>query len=1584
MDAARSGPLASVAELLRYEELAHSARETVTQLELINLKMDAAASFARAGQGDVTALFEQLGLVPPGVHNSLTAWHGSTFTGREWLQDQIDSFLSTNRRGYLVIEGEAGVGKSAFAIWLATCRGYVFHTTMFPGGKHQTAAIRSIARQLSTAYGLENIAAQDAYSPAAGQPSWLHHAINEAGLRRKHQTPDEPLVIVVDGLDEAESTVEPPLGLPQALPDGVFIIVTLRSGTPLRWIRENYGTFKLSRTSSANMDDMRHHIEAVEREPALKQLIHSAGIADSFSSDLMAACEGSWIYLRYVLDEIRTGRRSPLSLKNLPAGLWNFYTENVAKLRTDAQEWEKFFLPILAALASIEEPVTADALGVAAGIPHEGRRIETFLESSWRSFCNVNNSREYDLYHRSLHDYLVGAPATRTDAELEFSISDRLEFRRAVLECHIRLSDVYLEVWGGLQQSLPLLAAEAEAAHWNGEYGLRYLPVHLEAAGRIDEIHQLLACEHTSETASSAENLWYLMHQRNGTPSVYLDQIKRAEQLALYSADSPQSSRTRLPGLDLVIRYRLIQASLVSLASNLPPELLSALVRHKIWLPSQALTHIRDITDPEQRLRAVVLLYSELPSIEQAAILVASLNAAKDVENGWAAARAISTVVQKIAPELTGVILLEARRLSNSYARAVALGAIAKHMQSDERATIFAEALDAALESHFSCADALCALIPALPAALLADVLTRIRRLDSYPRLQVLAAIAPRLRPDLIDQALTIARSINDPAPKAAALGALALRIAYPNREWVIDEALDAVLAEPEEQAKVEALRALSPQLTSELTAKALSAISAINGDDYIAKALSEIAPFLTSELRPTAIAAARTIEYAGSRARTLCKLIFKCPETEQRGMLPEIMQALEDLPPGWSIANNLRDIAPILPMPLISSVMRCVRNIDQPYIKACALSALIPHLSAEFIDEVYRIIDSIEEEWCRADPLCTLATAAILPEEDRPQELITAFQAALSDTDEVRRSYLLGELLPFLPQQYKLRALESIFNAAHAIAFADEADHLGNEDRLGEIMTAMGPYLPPAPWPESLNDAFANSLSFDSGYHWLRIIGVISAYLPLAQLSYAITSAKRIRNHHDRIRAFGSISAYLDTRLLRTALTAALSVNDNTAQADLICGLAAHVAENDRPVVHALALEMVLDDSQDGTFNRRSFSRLVPYLSSDLISSAFSRISSRQSSRVEAIVVLAPYLTPQLTLEALRLVRSPEGQWNRIEGLAALAPYMPPAQRYDIYSEVTAAVIPQLDKYDSHFNPLIFFAPNLPADLLSHLLDACLAVEPGWRKANYVKVLAPFLTPPLVAKAFTVVCTMDESDRATGLMALAPYLTSDLLEQAIQKAETISYYGSRYEALCGLAPYIPEPDRQRLIDTLLAEGLSARTGLPDSIQTLFANFNDVQFGAVLRAMRSSSFLKEIYMFGALAPYLPKGLFGLALTVVRDIEFELSRAASIANLAPYLPASEFPTAIRICNTFIDPKHRSEAVAAIGMSLNRLDAAERTDLSLKIIYGEMLYGMQRESLMGVLSAMSSEINYLGDAQSCARCVTAVMDVARWWP
>lgn len=456
MDAARSGPLASVAELLRYEELAHSARETVTQLELINLKMDAAASFARAGQGDVTALFEQLGLVPPGVHNSLTAWHGSTFTGREWLQDQIDSFLSTNRRGYLVIEGEAGVGKSAFAIWLATCRGYVFHTTMFPGGKHQTAAIRSIARQLSTAYGLENIAAQDAYSPAAGQPSWLHHAINEAGLRRKHQTPDEPLVIVVDGLDEAESTVEPPLGLPQALPDGVFIIVTLRSGTPLRWIRENYGTFKLSRTSSANMDDMRHHIEAVEREPALKQLIHSAGIADSFSSDLMAACEGSWIYLRYVLDEIRTGRRSPLSLKNLPAGLWNFYTENVAKLRTDAQEWEKFFLPILAALASIEEPVTADALGVAAGIPHEGRRIETFLESSWRSFCNVNNSREYDLYHRSLHDYLVGAPATRTDAELEFSISDRLEFRRAVLECHIRLSDVYLEVWGGLRHSLSL------------------------------------------------------------------------------------------------------------------------------------------------------------------------------------------------------------------------------------------------------------------------------------------------------------------------------------------------------------------------------------------------------------------------------------------------------------------------------------------------------------------------------------------------------------------------------------------------------------------------------------------------------------------------------------------------------------------------------------------------------------------------------------------------------------------------------------------------------------------------------------------------------------------------------------------------------------------------------------------------------------------------------------------------------------------------------------------------------------------------------------------------------------------------
>src|SRR5262250_331984 len=49
------------------------------------------------------------------------------FTGRDWLAAEVDDFMSRHECGYIFIKAKAGLGKTAFAAWLARERGYVSH-----------------------------------------------------------------------------------------------------------------------------------------------------------------------------------------------------------------------------------------------------------------------------------------------------------------------------------------------------------------------------------------------------------------------------------------------------------------------------------------------------------------------------------------------------------------------------------------------------------------------------------------------------------------------------------------------------------------------------------------------------------------------------------------------------------------------------------------------------------------------------------------------------------------------------------------------------------------------------------------------------------------------------------------------------------------------------------------------------------------------------------------------------------------------------------------------------------------------------------------------------------------------------------------------------------------------------------------------------------------------------------------------------------------------------------------------------------------------------------------------------------------
>ena len=419
------------------------------------------------------------------------------FTGREWLIRQIDAFIADRPRGYVIIQAEAGVGKSTLAAHLAGTRPWPCHFTRLPGGQSPEAARKSLAAQLIARWDLPDWAPQGVLPTAASRPDWFSRLLDEAARKRDQSQPGyedrEPIVVVVDGLDEAEP--EPaggrglPLGLPESLPDGVYVVATSRFGIDraLHAVRNPADWLQIEVEGAGNLDDMRrflHDVTAPEGGDArLVKMLYGAGVGIGwFRANVTQSCAGVWIYLRYVLDEIRDGTRDPRSAGDLPADLAGFYAEQVGRWRGGEDEatqrrWEQVRLPLLGVLGAARAPLTvADLAGYAAVPSAEQARV--FIEETARAFLSRRDDDpaeepRYALRHRSLRDLLTGRIPARPD----------LQSPARVLAAQVRIAH---------QQMTSALTPPGEPGgrDWDtaGPYARSHLAAHAAACGELDAL----------------------------------------------------------------------------------------------------------------------------------------------------------------------------------------------------------------------------------------------------------------------------------------------------------------------------------------------------------------------------------------------------------------------------------------------------------------------------------------------------------------------------------------------------------------------------------------------------------------------------------------------------------------------------------------------------------------------------------------------------------------------------------------------------------------------------------------------------------------------------------------------------------------------------------------------------------------------------------------------------------------------------------------------------------------------------------------------------------------------------------------
>jgi WD40 repeat protein len=458
---------------------------------------------------DPTPLYEQLDL--------------ARFQGRRDLIAWIDERIAAADRGYVVVRGEAGVGKSTLAAYLAWNRACAYHFTRLAGGaRSPVEARRSLAAQLIVGWNLSAQFTPGGVFPAgADRPDWLAKVIQAAVAARDEQfAPGDrrPLVLLVDGLDEADADPEGmgtgiPLGLPapDALPSGVHIVATSRIGFPLVALRDplRVAWSEIEVDSAGNLQDMADYLDAVTcgpgADPAVTRSLAEHDVpAVTLKTALLDRCHGEWVYLRYVLDEIRAGLRSPDDVASLPGRLRRYYEVQILDRWGRDPGWDDLHLPALAVLVALRRPVQSTELAeiLDRTDPHAARQVASWLDGPARAFLDVavarDRQRTYTVRHESLRDLFSAA-----EDDIGAGLADQL--RSALHSAHRAIADWLIP------------AGTASDRDWTAvnEYTRVELPGHAAAGGVLESLMsdpgfllhcqtwQILRHRHTLRTAEA-------------------------------------------------------------------------------------------------------------------------------------------------------------------------------------------------------------------------------------------------------------------------------------------------------------------------------------------------------------------------------------------------------------------------------------------------------------------------------------------------------------------------------------------------------------------------------------------------------------------------------------------------------------------------------------------------------------------------------------------------------------------------------------------------------------------------------------------------------------------------------------------------------------------------------------------------------------------------------------------------------------------------------------------------------------------------------------------------------------------------
>lgn len=402
------------------------------------------------------------------------AVHLARFTGRRWFFDEFDRWLSdASAPRILLATGRPGLGKTAIAAWLCANRREVGAFHLCRHGDVQKAdprwAVRSVAYQLASqlpeyqerlnALGLEKLIEQC-------NARTLFDRLVVQPLHGGFPAPERPMVVLIDGLDEATLDGQNELAAFLATefvktPPWLRLVLLTRPDTEVMHPLQGVTPRPLDADAARNEADLADY---VKRE--LAAFAPDGKLASGVVEALVARSEGVFLYVDRVREELAQGRLSLDDVGAFPRGLGGMYAQFFKRQFGDLAAFERDVRPGVELVAAAHEALPTDALATLLGWDeYAALRFRRALGSLF-----VTSDGAVRPFHATVTEWL-----TDENRAGPYFVSAR--------RGHQRLADAALAGLG----SVGVGAMSA--------YGRAHAADHLADLGRFDELAGLLSRE---------------------------------------------------------------------------------------------------------------------------------------------------------------------------------------------------------------------------------------------------------------------------------------------------------------------------------------------------------------------------------------------------------------------------------------------------------------------------------------------------------------------------------------------------------------------------------------------------------------------------------------------------------------------------------------------------------------------------------------------------------------------------------------------------------------------------------------------------------------------------------------------------------------------------------------------------------------------------------------------------------------------------------------------------------------------------------------------------------------------------------